>query len=157
RRWPLDPAWPALVVAVATGLALAVAGWILAWPSWREVAQTVDLRLGGRERLTTALEFATEAGGLYIRQRDDAATFAGAADLARLGPPQVPLKTLAIAAAAGAGALALALLPNPALQDLRQHRADAAAQAAAANQIEAIARQVAGPGKPGEDPAKRQA
>src|SRR5262249_29675304 len=68
RRWPLDPAWPALVVAVVAGLALAVAGWILAWPSWREVAQTVDLRLGGRERLTTALEFATEAGGLYIRQ-----------------------------------------------------------------------------------------
>src|SRR5215472_1999029 len=157
RRWPLDPGWPPLIASLVAGLILAAAGWAKSWPSWGEVAQAVDLRLGARERLTTALEFATEGGGLYGRQREDAAAFAATADLAGMGPLKVPARMLAVAAAAGAVALALALLPNPALQALREHRADAAAQARAADQIDAIARQVAGQGKPGEDPAKRQA
>ena len=58
RRWPLDPGWPALAAAGGVGLAVALAGWVLAWPSWAEVARVADLRLGGRERLTTALQFA---------------------------------------------------------------------------------------------------
>src|SRR5499433_2857082 len=157
RRWPLDPGWPALIASAVAGASLAVVGWALSRPSWSEVARAVDARLGGHERLTTALEFATEGGGLFGRQRDDAAAFAITADLARMGPSKLPVRMLVVAAAAGAVALALALLPNPALQALREQRADSAAQAKAADQIEAIARQVAGQGKPGEDQAKRQA
>ncbi len=102
RRWPQDPAWPALAAAAFAGVIVAVVGWTLNWPSWREVAQTADARLGGRERLTTALQFVTESGGLYERQRYDAASFALAADIASLGSPRVPLKTLALAAECGA-------------------------------------------------------
>ena len=157
RRWPMEPGWPALVASLVVGVGLAVAGLALSWPSRQVVARTADMRLGGRERLTTALQFATEGGWLYVRQRDDAAAFAASADLAGLGPVQVPVKTLALAAVAGAAAIVLALLPNPALQTLREHRANAAAQVTTADQIDAIARQVAGQGKPGEDPAKREA
>jgi hypothetical protein len=157
RRWPMEPGWPALVASVGVGVGLAVAGLALSWPSRQVVARTADMRLGGRERLTTALQFATEGGWLYVRQRDDAAAFAASADLAGLGPVQVPVKTLALAAVAAAAAVVLAVLPNPALQTLREQRAHAAAQAATADQIDAIARQVAGQGKPGEDPAKREA
>src|SRR5215813_1403683 len=99
RRWPLDPGWPALVASAVAGLSLAGVGWALSRPSWREVAQTVDARLGGQERLTTALEFATEGGGLFGRQRDDAAAFAITADLARMGPLKLPVRMLALAAA----------------------------------------------------------
>src|SRR6266540_1650125 len=67
RRWPLDPGWPALAVCAFVGLAVAAAGWARAWPSWPRVARIADTRLGGRERLTTALQFATEGGWLYTR------------------------------------------------------------------------------------------
>ncbi|HXM57848.1 MAG TPA: hypothetical protein VOB72_20795 [Candidatus Dormibacteraeota bacterium] len=156
RRWPIDPAWPALVGAAAVGLLVTTAGWVLAWPSWPEVARVADRRLGGRERLTTALQFATEGGWLYTRQREDAATFALGADLAGLGPLSAPFKTLVLATVAGIAALVLAVLPNPAVQQLRQHRAQAAAQAVAADEVQQIARQL-GQGAPGEDPVKRQA
>ena len=156
RRWPLDPAWPALAAAAGIGLAVAVAGWVLAWPSWAEVARVADARLGGRERLTTAMQFAAEGGWLYTRQRDDAAAFARGADLSALGPLSPPVKLLAVAAGAGAVALALALLPNPAVQALRQHRVEAAAQTQAAEQVQQIAQRLA-QGQSGEDPAQRQA
>ncbi|HSR26783.1 MAG TPA: hypothetical protein VLW53_24760, partial [Candidatus Eisenbacteria bacterium] len=156
RRWPMDPGWPAVAGAAVVGLAVAAAGWVLAWPSLPEAARVADLRLGGRERLTTALQFATEGGWLYARQRDDAVAFALGADLSRLSPLSPPVRTLALAGVAAAAALVLALLPNPAVQQLRLHRAQQAAQAQAAGQVEQIARQL-GQGQPGEDATKRQA
>src|SRR5439155_10786056 len=140
RRWPLDPAWPGVVGAVAIGLVVASAGWALAWPSWAEVARFADARLGGRERLTTALQFAGEGGWGYGRQRDDAVAFAQRADLASLDRVSPPFKVLAVAAGAAAVALALALLPNPALQQLRERRAELTAQDQAAGQVEQVAR-----------------
>src|SRR2546425_3038779 len=84
RSWPVDPAWPALLACVAAGLVVALAGWLRGWPSATEIAQLADLRLGGQERLVTALEFAAADGSLLLRQRADASAFAGRADLARL-------------------------------------------------------------------------
>ncbi|MDQ6742471.1 MAG: hypothetical protein M3Z97_06120, partial [Candidatus Dormibacteraeota bacterium] len=157
RRWPFEPFWPVLLIWVALGLAIALVGLRRALPSSLEVARLADLRLGGRDRLVTALEFATEGGWLYQMQRDDAAAFAGGARLDDLGPLRVPWRTLTIGVVAALGATLLALLPNPALQQLRQERAAAAAQGRAADQVQAVARQAAGQARPGEDPAKRQA
>jgi hypothetical protein len=154
RRFPLDPAWPALAGAGVVGLLIAVAGWALAWPSWPEVARIADARLGGRERLTTALQFAAEGGWGYVRQRQDAATFALGADLGELGPVRPPFRVLAVAAGAGVVALALALLPNQAVVQLRHQRAEQAAQNQAAGEVQQIAQQL-GQGQPGEDPTKR--
>ena len=73
RRWPLDPQWPVLAFWVLAGAIFALTGWRRGWPSWVQVARLADARLGGSERLVTALEFAGEGGWLYQRQRDDAA------------------------------------------------------------------------------------
>jgi hypothetical protein len=157
RRWPLDPQWPLLAFWVLIGAVVATVGWRRAWPSWTEVARFADSGLGGRDRLVTALEFAGEGGWLYQRQRQDAALFAGAVRLTDLGPFNWPWRTLAIAIATAVATAVLALLPNPAVQQLRQHRAAVAAQDRAGDQVGAIARQAAGQSRPGEDPQKRQA
>jgi hypothetical protein len=157
RRWPVDPLWPVLVAWLAVALVVFAVGLRQVLPSLADAARFADLRLGGRERLVTALEFATEGGWLYQRQRDDAAAFAGRARLEDLGPVSFPWRELLVAVAAAAGAVLLAALPNPALDQLRQHRADAAVQARAADQVQSIARQAAAQARPGEDPQKRQA
>jgi chemotaxis protein histidine kinase CheA len=157
REWPVDPAWPVLTLCAAAGLAVALAGWLRGWPTWTEVARLADLRLGGQERLVTALEFAAADGTLYLRQRADATAFARGADLAGLESSRPPTKTLAVAAAAAVAAGLLAILPNSGVAQLRQHRADAAAQQSTAQQVDALARQAAGQARPGEDPAARQA
>lgn len=157
RRWPLDPQWPLLAFWVLTGAVVATVGWRRAWPSWTEVARVADSGLGGRDRLVTALEFAGEGGWLYQRQRQDAALFAGAARLSDLGPFSWPWRTLAVAIGTAVAATMLAVLPNPAVQQLRQHRAAVAAQDRAGDQVGAIARQAAAQSRPGEDPQKRQA
>jgi hypothetical protein len=157
RRWPVDPAWPLLAGCAIAGLAVAVAGWLRGWPSWAEIAQLADRRLGGKERLVTALEFAAVDGSLALRQRADANAFARRADLSGLRPIRPPAKVLAVAAAAALAAVVLALMPNPAVAQLRQQRADVAAQEKTARAVEALANQAAGQARPGEDPAKRAA
>jgi hypothetical protein len=157
RRWPVDPAWPVLAACALAGIAVALAGWLRGWPSWAEIAQLADLRLGGQERLVTALEFAAVDGSLPLRQRADATAFARRADLSGLRPVRPPTKMLAVAAAAALAAGVLAILPNPAVAQLRQHRADVAAQEKTARAVESLANQAVGQARPGEDPAKRAA
>jgi hypothetical protein len=157
RRWPLDPQWPVLAFWVLAGAIFALTGWRRGWPSWVQVASLADARLGGSERMVTALEFAAEGGRLYQRQRQDAAAFAANARLSDLGPLRWPWRRLGVALAAGLAATVLALLPNPALQQMKQHQAAVAAQERAGDQVAAIARQATGQARPGEDPQKRQA
>jgi len=103
RRWPVDPAWPVLVLCAAVGLAVALAGWLRGWPSWTQVAQLADVRLGGQERLVTALEFAGAGGSLNLRQRADATAFAQRADLGGMQPIRLPTRMLVVAVAAALG------------------------------------------------------
>ena len=78
RRWPVDPVWPALAACGAVGVVLAVGGWFRAWPSLAQVARLADTSLHGRERFSTALEFATAGGSLVELQRADALRWARA-------------------------------------------------------------------------------
>lgn len=147
RVYPVDPAWPVLAGCLAFGGVLAAGGWARAWPSRMEVARLADLRLGARERLSTALEFAPAAGVLVGRQRRDAAGWLVGADPKLVRDPGLPWRSAALGAVAGLFALGLALAPNPALQQLRSERAQQAAQNAAADKIETIVKQVqASPG-----------
>jgi hypothetical protein len=157
RWWPVDPAWPVGLACLAVGLAVGLTGWIRRWPSVAEAARIADAQLGGQERLVTALEFATAAGPLYARQRDDAVAFARGADLGGLDPIRLPVRVLAVAVGAGLAAAALAAVPNPAVTQLRQQHADAAAQEKSAQAVDALARQEASQARPGENPAQRQA
>jgi hypothetical protein len=155
RRWPVDPAWPALAAAGIFGLLIATGGWLRAWPSRTQVARVADAALGSRDRIATALEFATAEGYLPGRQRYDAERFALAADPRRVVTAGWPRPELLVALVAAALATWLALTPNPALNHLRQSRSDVAAQEKAAEQIEQIVKAVQTP-RPGEDPAQKQ-
>ena len=156
RRFPVDPAWPVLAGCVFAGLLFGLVGWLRAWPSLPEVARLADLNLGSRERLSTALEFATAKSYLPSRQRLDAEAWAERADPRQVVPEGWPLRTLAVFLAAALFALGLWMLPNPALAQLRQHREALAAQNQAADQVATIAAKES-QARPGEDPAARQA
>jgi hypothetical protein len=156
RRYPVDPAWPLLVACAALAAVMSVGGWMRAWPSLPRVARRADAALGGRERLATALEFATAAGALVELQRADALRLAATSDAAAVAPARLPWRPLAVALVAGVAAIALALLPNPALVHLRQQRAAAAAQEQAAEKIEAISKQIA-TSNSNDPPGKKEA
>src|SRR5438270_13876875 len=68
RVRPIDPAWPPLLACLAFGAVVGAGGWARAWPGRAEVARLADLRLNGRERLSTAVEYAAFDGTLVLRQ-----------------------------------------------------------------------------------------
>lgn len=143
RIHPIDPWWPGLVGCVAVGAAVAGAGIVRTWPSLQEVARIADQRLGGRDRLVTALQFAGAAGVLIDRQRQDAIAFSRDANLGRFGRPSMPWPALAIATLTLAAAALLVVLPNPALSVLHQQQARAIAQQQAAQAVDQLASQAA--------------
>jgi hypothetical protein len=156
RFRPIDPLTPELIGCLALGLVVAAGGWVRAWPSRAEVARLADLRLGGLERLSTAVEFATAEGAMVQRQRADAGAWAASADLAAVRDPGLPFASGAVALLAGLAVLLLALAPNPALRQLRVERAGQAAQDRAAAQVGRLVQQ-AEKGQPGETPSQKQA
>jgi hypothetical protein len=156
RRYPVDPAWPLLAACAALAAVVALGGWMRAWPSLPRVARRADTALGGRERLATALEFATAGGLLVELQRADALRLATTSDAAVVAPARLPWRPLAVALVAGVAASALALLPTPALVHLRQQRAAAAAQEQAAEKVEAIAKQITNSNS-SDPPGKKEA
>jgi chemotaxis protein histidine kinase CheA len=156
RVKPIDPVTAELAGCLALGLVVAVGGWLRAWPSRAEVARLADLRLGGLERLSTAVEFAAIDGAMLLRQRADAGAWAATAALDAVRDPGRPFRAAALALVAGLAALALALAPNPALQRLQSERAQQAAEDRAAAQIGQLIRQ-AEKGQPGETDAQKQA
>lgn len=156
RVRPIDPEWPGLAGSAGIGLVVAAVGWLRAWPSRTEVARLADLRLGGRERLTTALQFASAEGTMLSRQRSDAGAFAALAQARQVADPGRPLLAAALAGLAAIALLALLLAPNPALSELRTQRAVVAAQDRAAESITPLIRQ-AEKGRPGESAADKQA
>jgi hypothetical protein len=156
RRYPVDPAWPLLTACAGVGAVVAMGGWMRAWPSLPAIARRADSALDGRERLATALEFATAGGTLVELQRADALELARVSDAGAVAPARLPWRPLALAVVAAVAAAALALLPNPALVQLRQHRAAAAAQEQAAEKIEGIAKQIASSNS-NDPPGKKEA
>ncbi|GAC1654575.1 MAG: hypothetical protein NVS9B1_05960 [Candidatus Dormibacteraceae bacterium] len=156
RVRPLDPEWPGLAGSAGIGLLVAAVGWLRAWPSRTEVARLADLRLGGRERLITALQFASAEGTMLSRQRSDAGAFAAVAQARQVADPGRPVLAAVLAGVAAIAVLALVLAPNPALTELRTQRAVVAAQERAADSLTPLIRQ-AEKGRPGESAADKQA
>jgi hypothetical protein len=141
RRYPVDPAWPALAGCAVLAIVVAAGGWARAWPSRPDLARLADLRLGSRERLSTAIEFATVAGPLPLRQRLDAEAWVVTADPRGVADAGRPIRAGLIALICGLAAAALAIAPNPALNTLHRQHALAAAQAQAADQVGSLVRQ----------------
>jgi hypothetical protein len=141
RRYPVEPAWPALAGCAVLAIVVAAGGWAHAWPSRSDLARLADLRLGSRERLSTAVEFAMVAGPLPLRQRLDAEAWVLTADPRGVADPGRPIRAALVALICGLAAAALAIAPNPALNALHRQHALAAAQAQAADQVGSLVRQ----------------
>jgi len=155
RRWPVEPAWVPMLAMVAAAVLVAVAGSWRARPSMAEVARLADVRLGGRERLFTALELAQGGGGLSLLQQADAEAWAASADPRQVSRRRLPRRALGIAVAGIALTAGLALVPNGALDRLRAARADEALREAGAEEIASIATEVARAGAGSETPKRR--
>src|SRR5690606_28286925 len=128
-------------ICLAVALVAALVWSLLARPSRQRAALAVDRRLGGYDRVTTALELgeATELTREEARQLDSASAWADTRDVsgvARLRPDRsaVGLSLLAVAVLA-----ALVLVPAPTDVALAQRQADRDAIAEEADRLRELA------------------
>jgi hypothetical protein len=140
----------ALVAAVGIPIVLIIAlvAWLLGSPSTSVLMRLADLRLGLKERLSTAWERRTESGAMDGAQRRDALAQAAGARLTTAFPIRVNRGEASVVAVLAIFALALALLPNPMDQVLAQRQADRLSQARAARAVQAAQKRVADSQKP---------
>lgn len=163
-RWrPFASQWPVLTGVFVVGFVVAAAGWAIRRPTLAEVARSVDRRLGGQERLSTALELsagdATIAYAhreLFDQQRADADDWASKADPRQAAPSGLPRRELAVVMAAAALAALLIVVPNASRARQQAAEEGEAAREAAAEEVAALADELS-QGVPGENPARRQA
>jgi hypothetical protein len=131
----------------ASGIPVAFAAvgvaWIVARPRPMKLMRTADLRLGLKERLSTAWERRASNGPLDAALRRDALEKAGRAQLSAAFPVGLRRGELLLTAAVAVAAVGLLLLPNPMDQVLAQRRADRTAQTHAAATIAAAQKKLA--------------
>ncbi|HSS62729.1 MAG TPA: hypothetical protein VLK30_14845 [Candidatus Limnocylindrales bacterium] len=127
--------------------ALAVA-WFVARPRPMMLMRTADVRLGLKERLSTAWERRLAAGPMDAALRRDALEQAARAKLAMAYPIGLKRGEMLVTGAIAITAIALVLLPNPMDQVLSQRRADRATQSSAAATVEAAKRKLAASASP---------
>jgi hypothetical protein len=135
-------------IGIPVALAAAAIAWLLRRPSAAILMRLADIRLGLKERLSTAWERRTESGGLDDVQRRDALQHAARARLAAAFPVRVNRGEASLVAILAIFALALALLPNPMDQVLAQRQADRTSQARAAKAVEDAKKKIADSAKP---------
>jgi hypothetical protein len=136
----------------ALGIPVAFAGmavaWALARPGPARLMRTADLRLGLKERLSTAWERRLDNGPMDAALRRDALEQAARAKLSAAYPFGLRRREGLLTVALVIAAIGLALLPNPMDQVLAQRSADRAAQAHAANTIAATQKKLAAASSP---------
>lgn len=136
----------------ALGIPVVLAGtaivWIVKRPRTELLMQRADLRLGLKERLSTAWERRALAGTMDDLLRSDALQHAQREQLSHAFPIRMNWKELGVLAVVAAAAVALAVLPNPTDQVLAQRQADRASQAKAASTIQEVRNKIAASTKP---------
>jgi DNA segregation ATPase FtsK/SpoIIIE-like protein len=139
---------PIAAAGVPVIVVIAAIAWGFRRPGPSVLLRLADLRLGLKERLSTAWERRAEAGPLDEAQRRDALQHAVGARLAAAFPVRVNRGEASLLAILAIFALGLALLPNPMDQVLAQRLADRASQAKAAKAVQNAAKKVADSAKP---------
>lgn len=150
-----------IAVAIAIAIAGAAGGWWRDRPSPMDLARMVDRSLGGRERLTTAVEhLATDIGDrgceLWERQLADTEAWLAEVDPTAVDQERIPRRALAVVIVAALAVGALALAPDPGAERRRADQAAEDEREAVADAVGAAAAQFA-TGSPGEDSGRRQA
>jgi len=135
RLAPIEQVWRIAAFGVPVAFAAVAVAWAVARPKPMRLMQTADLRLGLKERLSTAWERRLAGGPLDAALRRDALDHAAQVKLSAAYPFGMRRGEALLTFALAIAAIALVLLPNPMDQVLAQRRADHAAQAHAAATI----------------------
>jgi hypothetical protein len=150
RFFPLEQTLSIATWGVPAVFAVAAVAWIVDRPSSLRLMRTADLRLGLKERLSTAWERRLEHGALDELLRRDAVDAAARATLTRAFPPTFRRGEALLTVAVALATAALLALPNPMDQVVAQRKADHAAQAKAASTIAATQKKVAASPSPAQ-------
>src|SRR6202022_91018 len=119
--------------------------------------RAADVRLGLKERLSTAWERRGAGGTMDELLRRDALQHAGLARLGQAFPVRINRREAAALVIVAAVGFALAVLPNPMDQVLQQRQADRVSQAKAADTIREAQAKIAASPKPAPvDPKVQQ-
>lgn len=148
RLTPLEQRTQAAALGILVAFVLGGVALIVTRPQPAVLMRLADLRLGLKERLSTAWERRTEAGPLDDVLRRDALQHASRARLAAAFPVRVQWGEASLIAVLAIACLALAFVPNRMDQVLRQRQADRASQARAANTVRDTQKKVADLPKP---------
>jgi hypothetical protein len=148
RVVPVEQLWRPVALGVSVALVAAGIAWMLVRPRPALLMRTADLRLGLKERLSTAWERRTAAGPMDAVLRKDALEHAARIELSRAYPVRWRRTEVLAVAAAVLSTIALAVLPNPMDQVLSRRHADRTAQAAAAAKVQAAAKKLASTATP---------
>ena len=143
RLVPIEQVWRIAAYGVPVAFLGVAVVWVAARPRPMRLMRTADLRLGLKERLSTAWERRLAGGPLDAALRRDALEHAARARLAAAYPFGMRRGEALLAAALAIAAIGLVLLPNPMDQVLAQRRADHSAQAHAAATIAAAQKKLA--------------
>ena len=143
RLTPLEDRALAAAVGFPVALVIALLAWLLRRPSAAVLMQLADLRLGLKERLSTAWERRTESGPMDAVQRRDALGQAAGARLANAFPVRVNRGEASLVAVLAIFSLALALLPNPMDRVMAQRQNDRLSQARAAKAVQDAKKKIA--------------
>ena len=135
RLLPIEQALRIAELGVPVAVAAGAVAWFAARPSPLRLMSTADIRLGLKERLSTAWERRLADGPMDGALRRDALEQSGRVRLARAYPIGLRRQELLLTAALVVATFALLVLPNPMDQVLAQRHADRAAQTSAANTI----------------------
>ncbi|HEY0829757.1 MAG TPA: hypothetical protein VGE99_01360 [Candidatus Dormibacteraeota bacterium] len=143
RLVPIEQVWRIAAYGVPVAFAAVAVAWAGARPRPMRLMRTADLRLGLKERLSTAWERRLAGGPLDASLRRDALEHAAKVRLSAAYPFGMRRGEALLTFALAVAAIALVLLPNPMDQVLAQRRADHSAQAHAAATIAAAKKKLA--------------
>jgi hypothetical protein len=148
RLVPIEQVWRFAAYGVPVAFAAVAVAWAAARPRPMRLMRTADLRLGLKERLSTAWERRLARGRLDAALRRDALEHAAQVKLSAAYPFGMRRGEALLTFALAVAAIALVLLPNPMDQVLAQRRADHSAQAHAAATIAAAKKKLAATASP---------
>lgn len=148
RLVPVEQTIRTAAFGVPVAFATVAVAWALTRPAPAKLMRTADLRLGLKERLSTAWERRLDHGPMDSALRRDALEQAARAKLSAAYPVGLRRREGVLTFALVIAAFGLVLLPNPMDQVLAQRHADTAAQAHAASTIAATQRKLAAASSP---------